>query len=164
MNIGELNEKLLHSIISISDKIIEEKLKISKFDKNAGYKRKPDLGTSEYFARISDLTDVLDDIKNEMKDLRENASTTTKVYPNSHDGYLYLAIYYRNQYILDKQTENKDAAKWLTEAEDQIRIAELIRRENIVVKAIKRDIEGLRKYDDETKQPAAAEAAEPAPV
>lgn len=162
MRIGDLSEHLLHSVISVSDKIINVKMNISDFTKS---ERTPALGSEEYFRSIPALTETeKKDILAEMKELRDNASTACLLYSNKHDGYLYLAIYYRNQYILDKPAGNKDAAKWLTEAEDQIRIAELISRENIVVLAVKKDIEGLRKYDDQTKQQAAAEAAEPATV
>lgn len=142
MKTRDFSENLLHCIISISDKIINKKLNIpsAKPDVDRDIK----LSSQQYMLSLNSLTkDDYLEIYKELNELQINSLLTISNISHSHDGYLYLAIYYRDMFIV-KKSQGEEINDYLDKAEIEINIAKKIYPCHNLVRIIDRDIQDLK--------------------
>ena len=74
----------------------------------------------------------------------------SRVFPNDVDGYLYMAVYYRDLYLLEISKSNKKNRSYLDSAQNEIQTAKMISPENRLMLVVERDINNLFKSLDKT--------------
>ena len=121
-NTADINQKLLHCLVSVSDKIIIEKLSENDFD-----------------AAIR-----------ETEELRRYCMLASRVFPNDVDGYLYMAVCYRDLYLLEIAKTNQKNRSYLDSAQNEIQTAKMISPENRLMLVVERDINNLFESLDKT--------------
>ena len=146
MATGQISKNLMHCLLSISDKIINQTLSIQSISPDK--ERTPKLSSTEFIKQVKTLSeDKMNCVNNELSELRINSSIAINLFSDNPDGYLYSAIYYRDLYIVDDH-DSKDITH-LDEAERMILTALVLNANNPLARIVKRDIDDMRTQNDD---------------
>ena len=74
----------------------------------------------------------------------------SRVFPNDVDGYLYMAVCYRDLYLLEIAKTNQKNRSYLDSAQNEIQTAKMISPENRLMLVVERDINNLFESLDKT--------------
>ena len=144
INTGDINRKTLHCIISVYDKIINETLKIGYVSKEST--RTIPLGSQKYFDSIKNLdADSLLSLEKSLNDLKNYSSKAKDIFSKYHDGYLYMAIYYRDLIIVGTINNMPVAERMmlLESANKEISSAKLLNPQYDLTMVIEKDLKSL---------------------
>ena len=149
LNTSEINQKLLHCLVSVSGKIIDRILHIAPVDPSE--EREIKLCSHQYWDFLEKLSENdVDAAISETEDLMRYCMLASRVFPNDVDGYLYMAVYYRDLYLLEISKSNKKNRSYLDSAQNEIQTAKMISPENRLMLVVERDINNLFKSLDKT--------------
>lgn len=136
MKTNDLSWNLLHSIISISDKIVNVIIGIpsAKPDQARGEL----LSSDSFNTKLNQLSqEEKRTVMEELGELFDNASIMCRLYSDNYDGYLYLAVHFRDLFLLTQSSE------YLERANAEIKIALALKPQHPLVKIVDRDIVDL---------------------
>ena len=149
LNTADINQKLLHCLVSVSDKIINDILNITPVSPDE--ERKIKLCSHQYWDFLEKLSENdVDAAIRETEELRRYCMLASRVFPNDVDGYLYMAVCYRDLYLLERAKTNQKNRSYLDSAQNEIQTAKMISPENRLMLVVERDINNLFKSLDET--------------
>lgn len=149
LNTSEINQKLLHCLVSVSGKIIDGILHITSVPPDE--ERKIKLCSHQYWDFLEKLSENdVDAAIRETEELRRYCMLASRVFPNDVDGYLYMAVYYRDLYLLEIAKTNQKNRSYLDSAQNEIQTAKMISPENRLMLVVERDINNLFKSLDKT--------------
>ena len=149
LNTADINQKLLHCLVSVSDKIINDILNITPVSPDE--ERKIKLCSHQYWDFLEKLSENdVDAAIRETEELRRYCMLASRVFPNDVDGYLYMAVCYRDLYLLEIAKTNQKNRSYLDSAQNEIQTAKMISPENRLMLVVERDINNLFKSLDKT--------------
>lgn len=149
LNTADINQKLLHCLVSVSDKIINDILNITPVSPDE--ERKIKLCSHQYWDFLEKLSENdVDAAIRETEELRRYCMLASRVFPNDVDGYLYKAVCYRDLYLLEIAKTNQKNRSYLDSAQNEIQTAKMISPENRLMLVVERDINNLFKSLDKT--------------
>lgn len=147
LNTADINQKLLHCLVSVSDKIINGILNITPVSPNE--ERIIKLCSHKYMDFLEKLSENdVDSAIRETKELWRYCILASRVVPNGVDGYLYMAIYYRDLYLLEIAKSNKKNRSYLEKAQNEIQTTKMLSPDNKLMLVVERDINNLFKSVD----------------